>query len=481
MTTKKPNIILLMCDDLGYGDTGFNGNTIIRTPHLNAMRAEGARFTRFFAGGPVCSPTRGTCLTGRHYARYGIDHANKGRLPTAEITLANVCQEVGYRTGHFGKWHLGTMTTSIRDSNRGGPENPDAYSPPWLHGFDVCFSTEAKVPTWDPMVTPDEQGPNGYRWGEPFAPFGTFYWNEQGARVEDNLEGDNSRVIVDRAEPFIRECARTEQPFLAVVWFHTPHTPVVAGPGYRALYAEFSAEEQHYYGCITAMDEQVGRINQLVKELGIADDTMIWFCSDNGPEGAEDLSTNDRSRGLTGGLRGRKRSLFNGGIGVPALLKWPRMVNAGTEYTMPCSTLDYFPTIIDHLAYTMPDDRPLDGISLLPLLRGEMNARPKPIPYRFLERKHAMFGAPTLALMDDRYKFLTNLSADGAEELLFDMATDVTEQANIIAQHADRAQSMRRQLEDFMDSCRKSHRGEDYAVSYELVNEFQDIIGTWAD
>jgi len=162
------------------------------------------------------------------------------------------------------------------------------------------------------MVTPDEKGPNGYRWGQPGTPFGTYYWDEAGNRVDQNLGGDNSRVIVDRVEPYIRDCTRKQIPFLAVVWFHTPHAPVVAGPEYRAMYSAFSEEEQHYYGCITAMDEQVGRLNRLVKELGVEQDTMIWFCSDNGPEGGEELSRNGRSRGTTGGLRGRKRSLFRG-------------------------------------------------------------------------------------------------------------------------------------------------------------------------
>ncbi|MEM7127440.1 MAG: sulfatase-like hydrolase/transferase [Chloroflexota bacterium] len=480
MNTQRPNIILIMCDDLGYGDVGFNGNQVIHTPYLDAMRAEGARFTRFFAGGPVCSPTRGTCLTGRHYTRYGIDHANKGRLPTQEITLAKVCKEYGYCTGHFGKWHLGTMTTDVRDSNRGGPERPGEYSPPWLHGFDVCFSTEAKVPTWDPMVTPDERGPNGYRWGEPGTPYGTAYWNEQGEQIMDNLAGDNSRVIVDRVEPFIRECVSSGDPFLSVVWFHTPHTPVVAGPEYCERYADFSEEEQHYYGCITAMDEQVGRINQLLKELNVEDNTMIWFCSDNGPEGSDDLATNGRNQGVTGGLRGRKRSLFNGGIGVPALIKWPQMVTAGSEYTMPCSTLDYFPTVIDCLGYAMLDERPIDGMSLLPLFRGDTDARVKPIPYRFLERKEAMFGAPTLALMNDTYKFLTNLSEDGEEDLLFDMNADRAEETNIIHQYPKRVQQMRDHLSDFISSCRKSHCGEDYAEPYEPVNEFQELTGGWA-
>ncbi len=203
MKEKTPNIVLIMCDDLGYGDVGFNGNPVIQTPCLDAMRSEGSRFTRFFAGGPVCSPTRGTCLTGRHYSRYGVTHANQGRLPVQEVSLARVCKEFGYRTGHFGKWHLGTMTSDVRESNRGGPDHPEEFSPPWLHGFDVCFSTEAKVPTWDPMVTPDEMGKGGYRWGKPGTQFGTYYWNQKGLIVDDNLDGDEDMLFdidVDIAE-----------------------------------------------------------------------------------------------------------------------------------------------------------------------------------------------------------------------------------------------------------------------------------------
>lgn len=479
MKKDKPNIILVMCDDLGYGDTGFNGNKIIRTPCLDAMRGEGARFTRFFAGGPVCSPTRGTCLTGRHYSRYGVTHANVGRLPTEEITLARVCKERGYRTGHFGKWHLGTLTTAVRDSNRGGPEHTKEFSPPWLHGFDVCFSSEAKVPTWDPMVVPDEKGPKGHVWGRPGTPFNTRYWDQDGEIVRDNLAGDDSRVIMDRAVPFIRECGGHRNPFFAVIWFHTPHTPVVAGPPYRAMYSKFCEDEQHYYGCVTAMDEQVGRLNRELRELGIENDTMVWFCSDNGPEGGEDVSRNGRNRGVTGGLRGRKRSLFNGGIGVPALLKWPEHVKPGTDWTVPCSTLDYFPTVAELLGYTMPDNRPMDGTSLLPLVRGDSQTRPKAIPYRFLEHKNGMFGSPTIGLIDHQWKFLTNLSRDGAEDVLFDLDADMAETADKVKEHPDIAARMRAELAGFMASCRRSHHGADYPTPYTPINTFQEITGTW--
>jgi arylsulfatase A-like enzyme len=142
---QRPNLVFLMCDDLGYGDTGFNGHPVIRTPHLDALRAEGAKFTRFYAGGPVCSPTRGTCLTGRHYSRYGITHANRGSLPAEEITLARVLKGAGYTTGHFGKWHLGTLDRAYS----GKPErDPEAhFAPPWERDYDVSFATEYAVPT----------------------------------------------------------------------------------------------------------------------------------------------------------------------------------------------------------------------------------------------------------------------------------------------------------------------------------------------
>ncbi|HUW62924.1 MAG TPA: sulfatase-like hydrolase/transferase [Candidatus Bathyarchaeia archaeon] len=194
-------MIFVMCDDLGYGDVGFNGNSVIRTPHLDRMRGAGVCFTRFHTGGPVCSPTRGTCMTGRHYMRYGIGHANEGALPRQEITIAEIARQAGYRTGHFGKWHLGTLSKTEKDSNRGGPQSPELYSPPWDHGFDVCFSTEAKVPTWDPAKTPAE---DNNPWGAPGTPWRASYWNERGVRVRENLEGDDARVILDRVEPFVQ-------------------------------------------------------------------------------------------------------------------------------------------------------------------------------------------------------------------------------------------------------------------------------------
>ena len=286
VAAEKPNIVLVMCDDLGWGDVGFNGNKIIRTPHLDAMAKNSLRFERFYAAAPVCSPTRGSCITGRHPYRYGVYFANTGHMKTEELTLAELLKEHGYATGHFGKWHLGTLTKTETEANRGGPRGIKNFSPPQVNGFDVCFSTESKVPTWDPMLRPKTS--KSKTWWDPAkdnVPYGTAYWNEKGARVTENLRGDDSRVIMDRAIPFIRAAAKKEQPFFTIVWFHAPHLPVVAGPEYTKLYAKHEKFAQHYYGCITALDEQVGRLRKELRTLGIADNTLVTFCSDNGPEG----------------------------------------------------------------------------------------------------------------------------------------------------------------------------------------------------
>ncbi len=435
----KPNIILCMADDLGWGDTGFNGNAIIKTPNLDAAAKAGIVFERFYSGAPVCSPTRGSCLTGRHPYRYGITFANVGHMLKDEITLAEALKTRGYVTGHFGKWHLGTLTKKEKESNRGGPRGVKHYSPPWANGFDVCFSTEAKVPTWDPMTDPETK-----------KPYGTYYWRQDGTKVTENLEGDDSRVIVDRAVPFIRSAAEKGRPFLAVVWFHTPHLPVVTGPRYREPYLRYSEDEQHYYGCITAMDEQVGRLRAELRALGVADNTMLWFCSDNGPEGKDGKS--GRSRGSAGPFRGRKRSLFEGGVRVPGLLEWPARVKAGRKTDLSCSTSDYFPTVLGALGFKMKGQpEPIDGVSLLPLIEGKMTKRPVPIGFE---------SGKQVSLTGNRYKIY---SKDGGKTyMLFDLLENPVESRDLAADKPQVVRSMKTALDKWRRSCKDSLAGKDY-------------------
>jgi arylsulfatase A-like enzyme len=244
------------------------------------------------------------------------------------------------------------------------------------------------------------------------------------------------------------------------------------------MYADCDEGEQHYYGCVTAMDEQVGRLRAELKALDVDENTMVWFCSDNGPEGQ--TGQKGRQRGSTAGLRGRKRSLFNGGVGVPACMVWPGRVTAGSVSEMPCSTLDYFPTVMDVMGYQMPDERPIDGISLVPVLRGEMTMRPIPIPYRFLNQKDKMFGAPTIAMIGNQFKYLTNLSDTGEEDLVYDLLADPFEMNNVIDSQRAFASDMQTALREWLVSCEHSHNGDDYSEPFTPVFSFEEVSGDWS-
>lgn len=447
---EKPNVILCMTDDQGWGDTGYNGHPVLKTPHLDKMAKDGLRFTRFYSGAPVCSPTRGSCLTGRHPYRYGIPFANTGHMKKQELTLAEILKGQGYVTGHFGKWHLGTLTTKIKDANRGRPGNTKSFSPPWQNGFDVSFSTESKVPTWDPMISPVKR--RGTYWnateleGETRA-YGTHYWTGPEEMAKDNLKGDDSRVIVDRAVPFIEKAAADKKPFFVVVWFHTPHLPVVAGKKYYDMYEGHDDFKRNYYGCITAMDEQMGRLRQTLRTSGVEDNTMIWFCSDNGPEGK------DTAPGLTHGLRGRKRSLYEGGVRVPGLLVWPKMIREGRVSAMPCSTSDYLPTVLDALGYELPETktRPYDGVSLLPLIRGETEVRPRPIGFESQKQ---------VTLVDNQYKIYSKDKGKTFE--LYDLQADPGEKTNIAEANPEIVKKMTATVSEWRASCKASAEEKDY-------------------
>jgi arylsulfatase A-like enzyme len=451
---EKPNVILVMSDDLGWGDVGFNGSTISKTPHLDEMAASGLRFTRFYAAAPVCSPTRGSALTGRHPYRYGIWFANTGHMKREEITLAEALRGHGYATGFFGKWHLGTLTTKVEDANRGAPGVTDHHSTPAMNGFDVYFATESKVPTWDPMWVPEQFGPGqSLRYGWLPVPvlseaerYGTRYWDGQEREVEDDLDGDDSRIIMDRALVFVEEALQSSRPFLAVIWFHTPHLPVVTGRKYRDLYRDRPLEEQLYYGAISAMDEQVGRLRAALRRSGAAENTMIWFTSDNGPENG--------TPGSPGPFRGRKRSLYEGGIRVPALLEWPAKIRAQGATDMPAVTSDYYPTVLDYLGVRPRGQvEPLDGVSLKPLLEGHRNERPRPIGFQ--TRGMA-------ALSDNRFKLV--ILGEGKDVELYDILADPSESHDVASQHPSVVNEMSRRLRIWQDSCARSNRGEDYGT-----------------
>lgn len=448
-----PNIILIMFDDLGYGDLGYQGSQHAITPHIDQMAESSLVFSRFYAAAPVCSPTRGSALTGRHPFRYGIFFANVGHLPQDELNLASLLRQRGYRTGHFGKWHLGTLTTAVRDANRGRPGQTQHFAPPWLRDFDVCFSTESKVPTYNPTLRPRDfsrHPGNLQHWWDPeidpsnVTHYGTRYWNEQGNEITEGLDGPNAQLIMNRAIAFMRDAVERERRFFAVIWFHEPHWPLVAGRDYRQPFAELDEFRQHYYGCIKACDDQIGRLRHELRELGVAENTMIWLTSDNGPEGS------DKMPGSAKHLRGRKRDLYDGGIRVPGLLEWPRRIAGRRTTDMPAVTSDYLPTIADLLGIDLPADRPLDGISLVPLIDGKLTQRPQPIAFQSNGR---------IALIDNRYKLIhygrgANFAEPPWNWQLYDMVQDPGERNDLAADHPQIVQEMAVWLERWNQSVR---------------------------
>lgn len=437
-----PNVILTMTDDQGWGDTGYNGHPILKTPHLDEMSASGIRFDRFYAASPVCSPTRGSCLTGRHPFRYGIDWAlgagqkpREGRLRRQERTLADLLKPSGFRTGHFGKWHLGLDRSD-------GELKPT----PGQHGFETWFSSTGNVPTYNPSVIPPElQHQN-------------LMYFRNNIRAAEPLLGDDAKIITDNALQFIQAAVRDKRRFLAVIWFHTPHWPIVASPEFLPLYRGLPPGQQTYYSSLSAADAQLGRLRQQLRQLGVADNTMHWFASDNGPEGK--VAAGDFP-GSAGSFRGRKRSLFEGGIRVPGMLIWPARIPKARTTNVACSTSDYYPTVMAATGASLADQpRPLDGINLMPLVEGRMRGRPRPIAFQTLGNRDLTLGSPRLAIIDQRFKLLSEL--DDSEDLLFDLDKDPGEKQNLASQKPEMVARLRTALADFRASCLKSFNGGDY-------------------
>lgn len=457
---RPPNVVVILADDLGWGDVGFNGHPVVQTPALDQLAADAVRMDRFYAQAPSCSPTRASAMTGRNGYRFGVIRANNGRMEPGERTMAEFLQGHGYATGHFGKWHLGTLTRSRRDGKRGGTKKGVGhYAPPWDNGFEVCFSTESKVPTWNPMERPDNDVAT--YWAPRLSDgdtagwidFGTTYWTGEGQAATDNLHGDDSRIIIDRALPFMLEAVERDQPFLAVVWFHAPHMPVVAGPEFTALYPGRTGFERNYFGCITAMDRQIGRLRTALEAVEAWDNTLLVFGSDNGPESIAHSDT-EPAPGSAGGFRGRKRSLYEGGVRVPGIVSWPAALPGGRVSALPFTTSDMLPSLMALLGEPVggePVVTPLDGGDALSLLVAGRDQRPDAIPFEFVGQ---------VSLIDNDWKLYSD--DDGKTYQLYDLITDPSESRDVAAEHPERVSRMQRELEAWRDSCRRSTTGADY-------------------
>ena len=433
---SQPNIILIMTDDQGWGDVEFAqqrspspnnpadqtyaGHPELKTPELAQMATQGMVFNKFYSAGPVCSPTRASFLTGRHHRRLRVDHANVGRMLNREVTIAELAKTVGYTTGHFGKWHLGALDKSIHpiDSNRGGinrlPGAANIFAGPWNDRYDTVFATESKTNTFNPTdISPV-----------------THYWEgfEQSlATTDPSLDGDDSRVMMDRVEPFLQNAVINNEPFMATIWFHTPHRPfdIIDQETLDEFYTtaeqnQMDTNERGYYACLTAMDKQVGRLRQLLVDLGVADNTIVLFTSDNGPEDGVP-GINDVAKG---NLRGNKRDLFEGGVRVPTIIEWPGEIAPGSNTDFASGVIDLLPTLVEIWDIDMPDDRPIDGESILPVLQGNGTAT---------SRNGAMFWdfQSARSILDPAGRFKAISTNNGTTWQLYDLIADPRETINL--------------------------------------------------
>ncbi|MCL4217386.1 MAG: sulfatase-like hydrolase/transferase [Candidatus Hydrogenedentes bacterium] len=440
-----------MADDQGWGDMAYNGHPVLKTPNFDAMAAETLRFDRFYAAAPVCSPTRGSVMTGRHPNRFGCFRWGHTLRPQ-ESTIAEALKTAGYTTGHFGKWHLGPVY-------KNSPVNPGAS------GFDEWLSAPNYFDN-DPILS--REG------------------------VAEQMHGESSIVTVDAAIEFMGQHAGEDEPFLAVVWFGSPHKPHEAIAEDQARYPNQPEELQNFYGEITGMDRAFGKLRQSIDDLGIRENTLLWYCSDNG--GLPKL-------GSTGG-RGNKSQVYEGGLRVPAMLEWPARFSGHKVSAMPCNTSDIYPTLLDIVGVGIEDQPPLDGISLLPLLDNAMTERAKPMgfwdyPIAGIRTPSLEFMTELLALQSEGKEITdpAKLAADAANVSmqypedswpghaawldwpmklhriqndagvtfeLYDLGQDPMEEKDLLADSPDKAAALQTELEAWLASVVRSLNGKDY-------------------
>ena len=477
--SDSPNIVLCMGDDHGWDETAYNGHPHLKTPVLDEMAATGLRLDRFYSAHPSCSPTRGSFITGRHPNRYGTFAPNWSIRPE-EITIAQILHKAGYVCGHFGKWHLGPVKAN-------SPTSPGAM------GFDEWLSHDNFFEI-DPVLSR-----NG---GKP-----------------ELIKGESSEILIEETIRFINQAKKDKRPFLAVVWFGSPHEPYSGLKKDLALYDDLPEKYrgkmvrltsmktgrpvmrplnevlQERYAEITAMDRAIGTLRDHLKASELRENTLLWYCGDNGVPGGVDVTTP---------FRGAKASMYEGGIRVPGIIEWPARISEPRASDFNSVTSDILPTICDMVGQPLPR-RPLDGVSLRSVIDGTADKRGTPIyfwsyntrrdqrgglkpyieqelqtgttplvklmngiPTRNFRNFHhtkieeADFGGPR-AILAGRYKLV--VAGQGANESLselFDLRDDPAEKTNLLDAKPDVARKLQKQLRDWQQSVLTSLTGADY-------------------
>ena len=420
----KPNIVLIVTDDQGWWDVGIHGNEEIETPHLDQLAAEGVELTRFYVQ-PVCAPTRAGLMTGRHYLRTGLYNTRFGgdTLDLDERTLAEALREAGYRTGIFGKWHLGEYRRFHPDQ-RGFEET-------------VFFSAGHTERYWEPDA---------------------LLKNGRSVRVRGHI----TDVLTDAASTFVR--SSREQPFFLYLAYNVPHSPLLVTDALHEKYRAkgIGSNDARIYGLVEQCDAAIGRLLDVIDSAGLEQDTVVIFMSDNGGV----------SRHYRAGLRGGKASVYEGGVRSPFFARWPGRFEPGRKSNARGSHLDLFPTLLEIAGGTVQGERPLDGKSLLPLLLGATDESPHDRLFHIWDR----FG-PSIdsrwAVSGPRYKLV------GSE--LYDLETDPSEQHNIADKLPQVAASLRKEFVDWLADVTRGRTFEPVAIPVgDSLEDPIDLLPSWA-
>ena len=361
---NQPNVVILLADDLGYKDVGCYGGPV-QTPAIDQLAKEGVRFTDFYSGCAVCSPSRATLLTGRHHIRTGVyswihDEGQNSHLLLRERTIAEILKDRGYSTAHVGKWHLGLPT-----KNRSKPT-------PSHHGFDYWFTT------WN-NASHSHKNPNNFI---------------RNGQAVGRLEGYSCQLVADEAIDWLDNHRHPKAPFFLNLWFHEPHAPIAAPDKIVSSYGKLKDRAAIYSGTIDNTDRAISQVVEKLNQMGVREDTLIIYASDNGSY------RDDR----VGNLRGKKGSNWDGGIRVPGIFSWPGVIRKNIAVKNPAGLVDVLPTLCGLLNLEAPRDRVIDGADLSPLLRGEPDKFKRHQPMFW----HLQKSRPIVAMRDGDFSLVAN-------------------------------------------------------------------------
>lgn len=423
IAAERPNFVLVLADDLGYGDLHCYGAKDQQTPNLDRFAAEGLRLTSCYAGHPNCSPSRTALMTGRTPTRVGvrnwIPEDSPMHLRQSEVTIAALLKTAGYTTCHVGKWHLN------------GHFNKATQPQPREHGFDHWFSTQNNA-------GPSHKNPNNF---------------VRNGQAVGSQEGYSAHLVADEAIGWLKSGRDAAKPFFMYVCFHEPHEPIAADEKYTKLYPSDTATYSAHHGCITQMDDAFGRIMRALDELKLRDNTFVMFTSDNGP-----AITPAHPHGSAGPLRNKKGSVFEGGIREPGIICWPGKTQAGSTSDEPVCGVDVLPTVCEITGIAVPSDRRIDGASIVPVLSGGTVNRSTPLYWHFNQAA----GGPQVALRSGDWKILATLdkpaqagtalnertegdfkSAESVEFQLYNLREDIGETRDLATSQPEKMNEMK--------------------------------------